>query len=767
MKIQSSELYVNNKKVYHEGNKPRPQDINAADRSHTHNWVGDGGMKIYGAGDEVNFGGSTNSSTIHIGFRGMDSKPTPSVFAFGSGNGNATVKAKQFLQDGSPLALKSHAHNAVDVKFNNGKNFQELYEKGELRGQAGAKGDTGPSIKIFNTDYSYSDEGMAEYIAIGYTGTWVISPPSSSSDRVGDTVGINLKNTTRQGNTILFGKIVSGQGTNGLRLQTIGHLHSGIKGVKGDRGLTGPNEISTGTSIGSGISSGHFLYASGNKVAGKAITPSLINAADKSHSHDWVGDSSIKIYAHSSNEINFGGSNTSATLYLGYRATDNRPKPATYIFGTGNGTATIMAKKFLQDNQALALESHSHSGYASSGHSHSEYYRTTGGTVSGRINADGKISTVSTGSSWITGKTTSNASLEIKTQVTQSSYHPMIAATSYSGNVVNFGGLGDRMGFYGYKASTSENKTDWGFVFDTASGDINHTGSITAKSFSGSLSGNASSATRLASARSFTIGNATTTFDGTGNISLSLSTIGAAEKNHDHTSVGDGTVKIYPERTDELNFGGTGTAARLWIGCRAKDKRPMPTEYIFGGTEHINGLATLRAKAFVQNGQPVANANHSHSEYAKTSHDHNSLYYTQGQANTKFATTVQLNAEITDANRFSNDLFDKIKKQINDSGTTEKGASEGGFRGYAFRFQNGIKAYTNQFPIQGNSSMVVMMPSAFITKYIAMPVVSSCVESGSHSTLNRIAITKVGTKSITINNYDSKPVRISFFVMGE
>ena len=60
----------------------------------------------------------------------------------------------------------------------------------------------------------------------------------------------------------------------------------GNDGATGPRGPEGPNIISTNTNIGSGISSGHFLYANGSKVAAKALTHSTIGAAAASHTHD-------------------------------------------------------------------------------------------------------------------------------------------------------------------------------------------------------------------------------------------------------------------------------------------------------------------------------------------------------------------------------------------------------------------------------------------------------------------------------------------------
>lgn len=56
-----------------------------------------------------------------------------------------------------------------------------------------------------------------------------------------------------------------------------------------------------------------------------------------------VGDSTMLVHPSNSNEVNFGGTNTADTnIYFGYRAIGSRPKPTTYIFGTGsNGDAVI------------------------------------------------------------------------------------------------------------------------------------------------------------------------------------------------------------------------------------------------------------------------------------------------------------------------------------------------------------------------------------------------------------------------------------------
>lgn len=67
-------------------------------------------------------------------------------------------------------------------------------------------------------------------------------------------------------------------------------------------------------------------------------------SADSATSATKVGNSSIWLYAQSDNEINFGGTSTGTTIYMGYRTIDSRPIPTKFIFGGGTGTADLQAK---------------------------------------------------------------------------------------------------------------------------------------------------------------------------------------------------------------------------------------------------------------------------------------------------------------------------------------------------------------------------------------------------------------------------------------
>ena len=62
----------------------------------------------------------------------------------------------------------------------------------------------------------------------------------------------------------------------------------------------------------------------------------------------------MKVYAEFNNEINFGGTNNSNTVYFGYRKKDSKEIPSIFIFGSGTGTATIRANAGWFGNKYLS-----------------------------------------------------------------------------------------------------------------------------------------------------------------------------------------------------------------------------------------------------------------------------------------------------------------------------------------------------------------------------------------------------------------------------
>ena len=56
----------------------------------------------------------------------------------------------------------------------------------------------------------------------------------------------------------------------------------------------------------------------------------------------------MKLYAEYSNEVNFGGSYNSGTIYFSYRAKDSKPLINKFIFGNDTTQATLCAASFVK-----------------------------------------------------------------------------------------------------------------------------------------------------------------------------------------------------------------------------------------------------------------------------------------------------------------------------------------------------------------------------------------------------------------------------------
>lgn len=127
----------------------------------------------------------------------------------------------------------------------------------------------------------------------------------------------------------------------------------------------------------------------------------------------------------------------------------------------------------------------------------------------------------------------------------------------------------------------------------------------------GSISGNAGSATKWATAKAFYIADAEAkhtsspqvNIDGSqSSYTLKLpSTIKATlEGNADSSTIAralgtDETMKVYAQINNEVNFGGTGNSRAIYFGYRAKDSKPIPSKFVFGGN---TGTAELVAAKF-------------------------------------------------------------------------------------------------------------------------------------------------------------------------
>lgn len=87
-----------------------------SDTNHNHTFLqGDGSITIKPQdGNEINFGGTTNTSTIYFGYRAVDSKPIPSIYTFGNmSDGTATLKAANFTGNVNSAGTPNKVYGAV------------------------------------------------------------------------------------------------------------------------------------------------------------------------------------------------------------------------------------------------------------------------------------------------------------------------------------------------------------------------------------------------------------------------------------------------------------------------------------------------------------------------------------------------------------------------------------------------------------------------------------------------------------------------------
>lgn len=177
-------------------------------------------------------------------------------------------------------------------------------------------------------------------------------------------------------------------------------------------------------------------------------------------------------------------------------------------------------------------------------------FASSGGTLSGAVTFNAKNNRFScSGGSWIDGKTATNVPIVFPTAVVKdgSRYDPYMWGQNSDGDVWNFGGgANNTIGFWGFASNRTENSTDWGVTINIESGVLTAT-----KGFSGSLSGNATTATTATKANQLT--NSRT-------IQVNLSSASSASFN--------GTANITPGITGTLSIAHGGTGCTTIDGLR-------------------------------------------------------------------------------------------------------------------------------------------------------------------------------------------------------
>lgn len=92
-------------------------------------------------------------------------------------------------------------------------------------------GETGLSMIVLQTVYSYYQTELDKYATSGYNGTWTVT--SSTGVKTGDTVYLKVKNATKNGDSYIISKVNSIPSTTSVNCTSIGLLD------KGDIGATG------------------------------------------------------------------------------------------------------------------------------------------------------------------------------------------------------------------------------------------------------------------------------------------------------------------------------------------------------------------------------------------------------------------------------------------------------------------------------------------------------------------------------------------------
>ena len=196
---------------------------------------------------------------------------------------------------------------------------------------------------------------------------------------------------------------------------------------------------------------------------------------------------------------------------------------------TFNGNIVYHAgRKPTLSELGAAASNHSHSNYAASSHEHN--YLNVKGTNT--INSTANDTTAKWGAHknsvhWYTetGKLNGQPSQwGYLVNIGQNSEVHQVWMTQSSGDLLHRGGNGDGWSGSWRTILDSSNYSTWAAA---KSHSHNYAGSSSA-------GGNANAAVKLATARTLTIGNKGKNFDGSGNVSWSLSEIGAAASNHTH-----------------------------------------------------------------------------------------------------------------------------------------------------------------------------------------------------------------------------------------
>lgn len=100
--------------------------------------------------------------------------------------------------------------------------------------------------------------------------------------------------------------------------------------------------LSTAAITAASLTSTGTLNVTGTSTLG-TVTSGQITSSGRIYGTGFGTDGTMIIKPQSNNEFNFGGTNTSSTIYFGYRALDSKPIPTKFVFGGSGGSANLTA----------------------------------------------------------------------------------------------------------------------------------------------------------------------------------------------------------------------------------------------------------------------------------------------------------------------------------------------------------------------------------------------------------------------------------------
>ena len=134
-------------------------------------------------------------------------------------------------------------------------------------GLNGKKGEDGKSLRLFTTQYKYSQKFINQYSADGYTGDWSVVE-NTTGLKVGDSVQMRLLNTDKNSDSWIVAVVSAILGENRIRTVSKGLIE---KGDKGDKGALDEEQVKQ-------------LNDNINSKADNALTQEQLNALNEKNS---------------------------------------------------------------------------------------------------------------------------------------------------------------------------------------------------------------------------------------------------------------------------------------------------------------------------------------------------------------------------------------------------------------------------------------------------------------------------------------------------